>query len=108
MRKLARVLLATTLIVSLVGCIVAPVVPPIGGVFTDIKAPLDVDFNQNAAPSKSGKAMMTSILGAVSWGDCSIKAAAENGGLTTLDSADYQYFNVLGVYQTFTTVVHGK
>ncbi len=52
--------------------------------------------------------MMTSILGAVSWGDCSINAAAKDGGLSTIDSADYKYYNILGVYQTFTTIVHGK
>lgn len=108
MHKLARALLATALIFSPVGCVVAPVVPPMGGIFTDVKAPLDVDFNQSAAPSKSGEAMMTSILGMVSWGDCSIKSAAANGGLTTLDGADYKYYNILGVYQTFTTIVHGK
>ena len=108
MRSLARALLAIVLIVSLVSCVVAPVVPPLGAIFSDVKAPMDIDFNQTAAPSKSGEAMMTSILGAVSWGDCSINAAAKDGGLSTIDSADYKYYNILGVYQTFTTIVHGK
>lgn len=109
MRSLARTLLAATLVVPLTSCyFTAPVVPPIGFVYSEIKAPMDPDFNQTAAPSKSGEAMATTILGLVATGDCSIKAAAENGGLTTIDSADYKYFNVLGVYQTFTTIVHGK
>lgn len=109
MRSLARTLLAVILITPLTSCyFAAPVVPPIGMVYSDIKAPMDPDFNSTAAPSKSGKAMATTILGLVATGDCSIKAAAENGGLSTIDSADYKYFNVLGVYQTFTTIVHGK
>ncbi|MHC4514685.1 MAG: TRL-like family protein [Planctomycetota bacterium] len=109
MLNLARALLVIVLVVSLTGCFfAAPVVPPVGGLYSDIKAPMDIDFNKTAVASKSGEAMATTILGLVATGDCSINAAAKNGGITTIESADYKYFNVLGVYQTFTTIVHGN
>ena len=97
MRSLARALLAISLVFSLGGCLVAPVVPATGLFYSDIKAPLDIDMNKTAVAAKSGEAMATSILGLVATGDCSIKAAAQNGGITTIESVDYKFFNVLGV-----------
>ena len=108
MRGIAKTLLGGVLVFSLSGCIVAPVVPAVGWIYSDFKAPMDIDMNQTAVGSKSGTAMSKSFVGAVALGDCSIKTAAENGGITTIESVDYKYFNVLGVYQEFTTIVHGK
>ena len=108
MRSIARALLAVVLVFLFVGCVVAPVVPPLGSIYSDIKAPIDIDMNQTAASPKSGEATTTSIFGLVSWGDASIQEAAKNGGITTIESVDYRYFNVLSVYQTFTTIAHGK
>ncbi len=109
MLSLARALLAISLAFSLGGCqFTAPVVPPTGLFYSDIKAPMDIDLDKTAVGAKSGEAMVTTILGVVATGDCSIKAAAQNGGITTIESVDYKFFNVLGVYQTFTTIVHGN
>jgi len=109
MLKLARALLGITLAIPLTGCFfAAPVIPPSGMFFSDIKAPMDIDMNKTPVAAKSGEAMTTSILGLVATGDCSIKAAAQAGGITTIESVDYKYYNVLGVYQTFTTIVHGN
>jgi hypothetical protein len=94
---------------GLVGCgVVAPVVPPIAAVYTSVNAPLDTDLQDTKLGPKKGEASCMSILGLVAVGDASIREAAKNGGITTIQSADYNYVNVLGVYQEFTTIVYGE
>ena len=93
----------------LAGCMVAPVVPPIGGVFNNTVAPLDVDMEATKLGSRQGESSCFSILGLVSIGDASINAAAKNGGITTIQHADYKYMNVFfGVFQEYTTIVYGE
>jgi len=91
------------------GCMVAPVVPPQGLIYTNFKAPLDLDQSQTPVAQKTGQSSVVSILGLVSFGDGSLEAAAKDGGIQTIESVDYQYMNVfLGVYSEYTTIVHGK
>ena len=109
MKKTIRLLAAVGLLASTVGCgLQAPVVPPLAAIYTDVKAPLDVDFLRTRVQPKRGEASTVTILGIVSLGDASSNAAAMQGGLETIESADYRYFNILGVYQSYTTIVHGK
>ena len=98
-------LLAVT---TLGGCYWTPVIPPSGGVFTSIEAPLDIDYANTDLGSKRGEAHTTAILGMIAWGDASTQAAAGDGGISTIQHADYEYFNVLGVYQKFTVKVYGE
>ncbi len=90
------------------GCLMAPVIPPIAAVYTGINAPLDVDFQDSKVGLKKGESSSVCILGLVAVGDASIYEAAKNGGLTTIQTADYSYTNVLGVYQEFRTIVYGN
>ncbi|MCC5876147.1 MAG: TRL-like family protein [Candidatus Sumerlaeia bacterium] len=89
------------------GCLVAPVMPPPGMLYTDYKAPLDFDMNATKNATRRGESETMSILGLVALGDGSVKTAAQNGGITTIHSADYEYFNIIGVYQRYRTVVYG-
>lgn len=89
-------------------CMVAPVVPPQGFVYTGYKAPLDLDQNKTAVATKSGRASTITILGMVAFGDASIEAAARDGGIQTIESADYQFTSVLGFFQQYTTIVYGN
>jgi hypothetical protein len=89
-------------------CLVAPVVPPQGFVYTGYKAPLDLDQNKTAVAAKTGRASTVSIFGIIAWGDASIDAAARDGGIQTIESADYAFTNVFGLYQQYTTIVHGN
>ncbi len=89
------------------GCLSAPFVPPLGGVYTEVSAPLSVDQNKTAVTAKKGEASSTCILCLVSWGDVSTKTAAQNGGLKTINHLDYSYFNVLGIYQKTTVTAFG-
>jgi hypothetical protein len=101
--------IVVAMVLSLTGCITAPFVPPTGVAFSQFAAPLDVDFqNTDMAGMKQGKAEAISILGLVAVGDASSKTAAEKGQISKIVHADYEYFNVLGVYQKTTVIVYGK
>jgi hypothetical protein len=109
MRRLPGALMLASVLAVSVGCYSAPVMPPVGGLYSDIKAPLTTEFTGQGAPTKSGEAASMSVLGLFSWGDCSLASAAAAGNLSTIDYCDYAYQNVvLGVYQRFTVVAHGR
>lgn len=80
--------------------------PVLGGLYTDVKAPLTATSNPVAR--KVGTAEASSILGIVATGDASIEAAARNGGITKISHVDYQAKNILGIYATFTVYVYGE
>jgi len=90
------------------GCLTAPFEPPMGMVFSDVKAPLMVDYDKTQVSPRSGQAESMCILGLVTVGDNSIQAAALQGGLKTIEHVDYHYFNVLGVYQKTTVTAFGQ
>lgn len=99
----------TAIFLSLTGCLTAPFVPPAGMAFSQFEAPLDVDFqNTDMAGLKQGKAETISILGLFAFGDASSQAAAQKGGIAKIAHADYEYFNILGVFQKTTVIVYGK
>jgi hypothetical protein len=90
------------------GCLRAPVVPPTGAVYTNIKAPLDHDFDQTKANLRQGKSRSICVLGLIAGGDASIETAARNANLQVIHSADYEYTNILGIYQEYVTIVRGE
>ncbi len=110
MRRLAGVAALCTVLALSAGCATyrAPVVPPVGLLYSAFKAPLTTEFSGQAAELKSGEASTSSVLGLVATGDCSLEAAAHEGGLNTIEYCDYSYLNVLGVYQRFTVVAYGR
>lgn len=108
MKKLLFPLLVVAIVTPLAGCYCTPIKPPVGQVYADFTAPLDPDWDRTAVGAKKGTAAVESVLGLVSWGDCSSEAAAASGRISTIDHADYHYFNVLGVYQKFETIVYGR
>lgn len=101
--------LGSILLIVLSGCTGygAPVHPPTGFLYSTVEAPLDIENDQTQLGTKRGEATSSTILGLVAWGDASTRAAATNGGITTIRHADYKYYNLLSVYATFTTVVYG-
>lgn len=106
-RILAAVVFAAAA-ATMSGCYSAPVKPPVGLIYADISAPLDFDSSNSAVGSKSGTSEAIGILGLVSTGDASLKTAAKNGGIETITGADYNFTNIIGVYQKFETVAHGE
>jgi len=87
------------------GCLTAPFQPP-PGIVSSYSAPLSTEGNWKAG-SKTGKAEAFCVLGIVAAGDCSLDAAIKNGGLKTVSYADYDYLNVLGIYQKVTVKAMG-
>ena len=57
---------------------------------------------------RRGEASSTSVLGLYASGDCSIAAAARNGGLKKIGHVDYEYVNVVGIWQQATVIVYGE
>lgn len=108
MKRLLVLLVFSAGLATLTGCLSAPVIPPIGIAFSEFQAPLDIDYNETDTTGKMGISESTSILGLVATGDASAKAAAMDGDITVIDHADYEYFNVLGVFQRYRTVVYGQ
>lgn len=80
--------------------------PVLGGLYTDVKAPLAA--TSNTVGNKVGTAEATSILGIVANGDASIEAAAKSAGITKISHVDYQGYSVLGIFAKFTVYVYGE
>ncbi len=104
---IAALLLCLVVMPGCAGIWFAPVMPPQGGMFTAISGPMDTDVDQTTIGSRSGSASTICVLGMFAFGDASISAAAEDGNLSTVNHVDYSYLNVLGIYQSFTTIVYG-
>ncbi len=79
--------------------------PVQGWLYTGVSAGLSV--SAQAGP-KTGKACASSILGIIATGDASIDTARRNGGITSISIVDEEMTNILGLYATHCTVVHGK
>lgn len=94
-----------------------PVRPPLGAIFTDIKAPLTVAFNRTPAGEATRTVSHSEILFvhdilltgmSIGWDDAAIARIARDGGLESVAYADYEFFQVFGVYAKFTVYVHGN
>lgn len=79
---------------------------PIGAIYTNASGPLAVTANQGG--TKEGRATAKGILGIISFGDGSAKAAAMNGGISKIRTVDVESFNILGIYYSYTTLVTGE
>ncbi len=79
---------------------------PHGILYTDVKGPAAVG-SEGFSYSKVGVAKATSVLGLVATGDCSVKAAMENGKINKVKYVDYQAKSVIGLVGEYTTTVYG-
>lgn len=93
----------------------APVRPPGGALFTWVSAPVDTNFSQTPVGSKTGTSETrylyipngNSLPLSFAWGDARIAEAAADAGITTVHYADYEFLNILGVYNQLTVRVSG-
>ena len=106
MKRTFATILASLLAVGVAGCLSAPFQPPNGAV-SMTKAPLSTEGNWEIG-SKRGEASSTSVLCLYASGDCSIATAARNGGLTKIGHVDYEYVNIIGIWQEATVIVYGE
>jgi hypothetical protein len=86
-----------------------PVLPYYGTLFNNTSMPVDIAFGPNEIGSASGRASATTVLGLLSWGDCSVQSAARHGNLATVDHIDAHVTNILfGVYTKYETIAYGR
>lgn len=87
-------------------------VPPGGILFSSYKAPLLVTYDDAAIRGRNGEAKANYVYDPLitgmsyAWGDCSLDAAARDGGVNRVGSADYSYLNILGIYAKTTVHVY--
>ncbi len=79
---------------------------PMGVIYTKVDGPMAAASGP-VKYSKVGKAEAQSILGLLATGDCSIKTAAQNGGIKKIKYVDWHVENILGIIGRYTTTVYG-
>ena len=91
------------------GCLASAQSPVTGSLFTDARGPVAATANATSPESpKTGRAEAVSVLGLIGTGDASIEAAMDDGDISEVHYVDYESENILGIYATYTVVVHGE
>ncbi len=106
-RKILAAIATVSTIAVLSGCYSAPIMPPTGVIYTGIDAPQSLSIGGQDLGSRRGEASCHALLGLFAWGDCSAKAAADDGGITQIKQLDYSFFNIVIFWQSLTTIAHG-
>jgi len=104
------------LALGLMGCASyrTPVRPPTGLLMTELSAPLTTNFHRTPVCAKQGSVETTFFREPIltglsfSWGEAGIREAAANGGLTTVEYADYHVTIVLGIFGKFKVTAYGQ
>ena len=94
----------------------APFIPPHGGIYTNLRAPLSTNFDStpNTQNLKIGTAATSYFRDPIitgqsfAWNRCDIETAAANGGISKVHYADYESMQILGIYGRTTVIVHGE
>ena len=80
-----------------------------GCIYADVRAPMQAMLATEDVPTtKEGTSEVKIILGLVAWGDASVKAAMDNGGITKVHHVDTETYNILGIYTRITCHVYGE
>jgi TRL (tRNA-associated locus)-like protein len=103
---MSRPILALLPLGLLWGCAYA-LAPVSSGIYGKVSGPVSATSNTGPA-TKTGRACANSVLGIVASGDASIEAAKRAGNITTVHTVDFESTNVLFLYASFCTVVHGN
>jgi hypothetical protein len=117
-RLLCVVMPVLICLVLISGCAVmyqAPVKPPMGLLYADYKAPLTHDFNGNptggnlikVSESKTYYIFVPFIYIGLAFGEADIARIAHDGGIETVSYVDHEFYNILGIYATFTINIYG-
>jgi hypothetical protein len=105
MKKLLAVPLVLVALTGCAGGAFAGKGSAIGILYTDAVTPRFVTTNN--VGKKKGEACATSILGLVTTGDATIRAAADAGGIKNISAVDASIKNIIGIVSTYCTVVSG-
>ncbi len=79
-----------------------------GCFYAHVKQPLDTNVDKTVLGQKTGAATSYSVLWVAAWGDAGTQAAAQNGGITTVNHMDKEIYSIFfGIYTRMTTIVYG-
>lgn len=106
MKRLASIALLLALTLALASSCATS--RPRGLLYTDVRTPMNAGKTQEVPPEKVGVAILTTYLGMVASGDCSVKAACANGNITEIHSVDWEATSFLGIVSSYRCVVWGK
>jgi len=86
---------------------------PAGLLFTNVDVPaqsLTVATDSTAATTKTGTSSARALFGLIAFGDASVQAAMEDGGITKVHHVDHQIVHIFAgaLYLGTTTIVHGE
>jgi hypothetical protein len=110
------IILAVLLVAFTPGCVggFAPVIPPPGGLFTDVKMPITTDFHETSTNCREAEASTFFLkepwFGAfsVSWGDASMQRIARDAGFHKVHYADAELITFLPFFARSTVKVCGE
>lgn len=107
MKKIMMASAAAVLGLALTGCVFPGPCNLASPLTLNVVSP-DTSFVDNSVtPAKVGEATASGII-CFSEGDCSIKAAMENGGIKKIHHVDYKTRSILGIVASQTTLVYGE
>jgi hypothetical protein len=72
-----------------------------------VTVPIAAGPDQDQGPLKKGEATAYNVLGFISLGNASIRAAAADGAITKIWAVDAHTMTILGFYAEYTTIVTG-
>ena len=76
--------------------------------YTNNKAPLQLEYNNTDLGHKVGQASSHSFVGLFAFGDTSVQAAAKDGNIKVIKHTDYEFTNVFfGLFTKTTVYVYG-
>ena len=107
MRSIVLLLAVACVLLLALGCGVFAVTSEgVVGAIQLTKSPLEVG-DTSVGQSKVGESRAKGIL-IVAFGDCSIKAACEDGNITRIHHIDSEEINILGIYAEKIVRVYGE
>jgi hypothetical protein len=80
---------------------------PVGILYTELALPRSIVTQGDVSYTKVGVAKAVSVLGLVTIGDVSQRAAIRDGKISKVKYVDFAAKNVLGIYGEYTLTVYG-
>jgi hypothetical protein len=102
----AFALVLVLLSATLTGCFATVQSPVPGYLFTSTESAITATGAERG--SKRGRASSASVFGLFAFGESSIEAAANRGGIKKISHVDAEAYSILGIYSSYTVVVYGE
>lgn len=91
-----------------------PIIPPPGFIYSSYRAPIDINYKETGtgqllkvSHKKTQFLRIWFPILSFGWGEVDIKSIAEREGIKKVAYVDYELFNILELYKTFTINVYG-